>query len=127
MAALELTVLKHELVAFYSSEFTRGSLSRASQDLERNPVVASRRKDTMPTCFFLGLSLGFLMMILALFFTPLEGDFTVADTYPSLPAFRFSFIFNLVLLSCAVVIYLYRQYRINYILIFGLDMSYRLR
>ncbi len=127
VGASELALLKHELVAFYASEFTGGSLPRARRDLEENPIVASRRKDTMPTCFFLGLSLGFLVVILALFFTPLEGDFSVADTYPSLPAFRFSFVFNLVLLSCAVLVYLFRLYRINYVLIFGLDMSDRLR
>lgn len=66
--------------------------------------------------------------MIVLFFTPLDQDsFSPSDTYPSLPAFRFSFIFTLIILSVAVLIIIFRKYRINYIVMLELDMSYRIR
>ncbi len=91
-------------------------------------MVTHRKKDALPTVFFLGLSLGFFILLFMILFTPVNGDqFEFAELYPSLPAFRFSLIIILVFLSCGVIISIYRRYRVNYVMIFNLDIHMRVR
>lgn len=71
MESYELLLLKKELVTFYSREFTGGNRQQALKDLEKNPTVTARKKDLVPTYLFLGLSIGFFIVMIVLFFTPL--------------------------------------------------------
>lgn len=73
MHHLELSIFRHKLIESYSFEFTNGNKIRAKADLERNPIVTHRKKDYMPIAFFLGLSVGFIILLFVIFFTPLQG------------------------------------------------------
>ena len=66
--------------------------------------------------------------MLLILFTPLKATrFEIEDMYPSLPAYRFSFITILTFLSCSVLISVFRRYRVNYVLIFELNLRARVR
>lgn len=119
----------HELVQFFSENFTNGNKDKAHDLLEQHNAPI-RKKDAMLIAYFVGLLTMITFAFMVLIFMPQSDSMfdrpgAAIEIYANFYVFRFLLMILCTILSTTYAIKILRSYKVNYPFIFDLDPHYK--
>ena len=118
----DLIELRNNLIEFYASFFTNNDHTEALKSLEKARLKVSSDDETTNS-FFVGMFLSLALCVGILLLTPGDMEYSYNSEWVCsiFPVFRYSLMINLSVFGAAFCVRLFKKYKINYLLFFGVS------